>query len=76
MDQEPGRAAAGETEAAAAAAFGDTTRQVGWRRGVAAASGAISAGHFGVPSGVPSLFRQGAAAEEGRRGLRCPGFPG
>ncbi|KAH0518228.1 Protein FAM177A1 [Microtus ochrogaster] len=33
MDREPGRAAAGETEAAAAAAFGDATRQMSSERG-------------------------------------------
>ncbi|KAL6030459.1 hypothetical protein STEG23_004769 [Scotinomys teguina] len=33
MDREPGRAAAGDTAAAAAAAFGDTTRQMSSERG-------------------------------------------
>lgn len=69
MDRESGCAATGETEAAAAAAFGDTTRQVGWRRGA-------GAGHFGVTFRVLILLGQGAAAEVRRRGLRARAFRG
>lgn len=69
MERESGCAAAGETEAAAATAFRDATRQVGWRRGAAA-------GYFEVTFGVLILLGQGVAAEARRRGIPARAFRG
>lgn len=62
MDREPGRGAAGEAEAAAAAAFGGAGPQVGWRRcrSLLDISGFLSV--FPFCSGKEPLPKQGGAA--------------
>lgn len=71
MDRDPGRAAAGGAEAAAAAAFGDAGQQVGRRRG----SRRLRCTSWG-PSRSPHFARAGSGCRGGAPRLPPPGLSG